>query len=667
MCGCVSSFYYLLVVSIVTDTTNNLVSHAHTQQKITGMTCTHFTVKSVDSVYTPSDDKADDHPDPSIDLSVTGISASCQGKYASTGLGGSVEAKVESMDDNGPALELSVTFVSVMHKGDDFRMANSTQTQECTTNLNVPADGLNFSGSISAKIINMFKSTIAGYVSSALSSELCPVLETDLDSSLTNLIQKADHYIDKIIPDQQDLAAAESRQLLRSDNPVQWKRDTPLLVDLLELANRFLDRYMNKGFFVDAMNALGFTGIQGDCGNFFNGINQLISKVTHGEVHFLVPKRMHRLRNMTFVVPGYAAVSILPKEALVQGLDSLEKANFFRPKEDNLFRSAVKAMNGLNVTLRVDLEVSSIPGGAFQGDQLLESFMVVVNMTSFAMSGDLSLGIDLPRFQDVTAGQIISAVNGSKPDLGCLLCPLESMDVPALSSDVNVPSISFAPVAGQNKTPGELERDLDHALNNVLTLFLTEYSVLVTRVVSGLSMGPLRRKVRHLGNDFIDRLLHDYPPTDEASCKAPPLSQNASTDFLNFSHVGFLRRIRRFLNSTKFISHVNEHVGCVKDVLNDQVLPQISPVQFSDFNFSVNNALVGQLGKLRSIGKSNELLNASQLCVSLVLVVRLPFTRRRLPSTLWVQHCFDAAKELFQRFQTDAFGIRGCCFRQARR
>ena len=568
------------------------------------MECTHFTVTSIDSQYVPSNNNTD----PSIDLGVSGISATCKGKYASMGLGGTVEASVASDPDTHPSLGMSVAFIPVYFH-DTIRMANSTSTTGCVANLLVPSDGISFSGSISAHIINLFSGSIAGYVSSALASELCPVLEEMTDASLTMLIQKADHYLSTILPSSSTTTTTTTttsttkRHLSHKVGKIiSWQHDTPVLTTLLKILNNFLSDQLNEGFFLRAINALGLHDVNGDCGYFFRGVNGIIHSFTkNGELHVRVPKGMHRLRNMTFEVPGYAAVSILPLEVSVGGLDSLTEASLFDPTNDNRFHSSFTTLNGLNVSLRLDLQVSSIPGGMFRGDPLLESFLVLVNSTSLAMSGDLDLLVDAARFGRVSGSQILNAINHSSADLGCLVLPVDSLAVPTLSSSATVPAISFSPVASQDKTTGELEKDLDIALNNILELFLTEFPDLVSASIKGISDGPLRKMVIKLGNDFIEKLLSTYQPTDHA-CQTTGHRNNQTTDFLNFGNIGIVHRIQHFLNKTSTLQHINSYIQCVQDVLNTQVLPKIPSLDYAGVSVAFGNTTVDGFDRISSIG-----------------------------------------------------------------
>jgi len=151
---------------------------------IVNMFCTHFEVESIKSDYIPSAYTDSEKKNPSIDVNVAGISASCTGEYKSTGLSGNIAATVTPSKPE--ALGISLEFESEYRY--KIRMATSTSAKRC--NANLKCNDIEFSGSPSAWVINLFKSPIQGYISENLSTQICPVLNNLVDEQLTELIKK---------------------------------------------------------------------------------------------------------------------------------------------------------------------------------------------------------------------------------------------------------------------------------------------------------------------------------------------------------------------------------------------------------------------------------------------------------------------------------------------
>ena len=211
-------------------------------QSVRDMVCTEFIVGSIESSYIPSNNATS--KDPAMSLSVSGISATCSGQYKSTGMSGKVKAIVEN---NDAPMRHPMTFVSSYWK-DQIRMATSVVTEKCVAPLKVPShNGIKFSGSISAKLIDLFAGPIAKYVSSALEKELCPLIQSNLDPILTKAIDAADDYMKHLIPDNTDqgedgIMVRSAEATVSTSDLLDFAMDTPLLTRALDLANDNVDR-----------------------------------------------------------------------------------------------------------------------------------------------------------------------------------------------------------------------------------------------------------------------------------------------------------------------------------------------------------------------------------------------------------------------------------------
>ena len=574
---------------------------------IRDMVCTNFTMESIDSVYSKSSNKTN----PVIDMAVSGISATCQGQYHVTGgLSGGVQASVEQAYT--PSLGLALEFISTYYN-EEVRMASKVITDHCQANLQVGS--LSFDGSISAKIINWFRSTIAKYVSQALSTQMCPAIQPELNKDLTSLIQQADAYMKKLLPDQnkteeeskqsgvndehemtdvfrlRELAVRESqrRHLFSKQNShstFDWRIDTPVLYKSLQWTNQFLKRYLHRGFFVDVMERIGWN-VDGDCGYFFRGINGILRSLTGGELAVDIP---HQLRNITFVVPMYARVRLILNRVQVSGVDTFTNVDLLQPS-NGTFLSALATDSGVNITFLMDVEVTSIVGGMFQGDPLNESFLISVNTSSANIGASVAVDLNRELFADIHMEDFIIAIQNYKntSHLSCLLAPIQSLIFDELSVDADVKTVLFTP----SGSTGTLEKDMDVMLNNLLELFLTEYDVLITESLIGLVRGPVRAAT----NSFIGRWI-EKKSFQDAGCSSIP-GEDAVPDFLDFSHLSILHQLNRFFNGS--LNSMNQYISCVADAFNSNLRPY--SFQVENIHIELNNITVQSSGCINHLGE----------------------------------------------------------------
>jgi hypothetical protein len=603
---------------------------------ILNMVCTNFAVEDINSTYIPSE-QADGNTaeeNPAMDLNVAGITASCSGKYKSTGMSGKVSATIASSQPQ--ALGMRLDFTTEQHNTTttntpNFSMATAISMNDCQVHLKVSK--LHLSGSISAKIINLFQKEIRGYVSDALAKQLCPALKGTMDDAFTKLIQQADKYMLGLIPDdeedevEQDLgmlpAAAALTQrrrmggLLSSTNLLasidwKWNQDAPLVVTILHLVNMFLDRYLDQGFFVDAMKLIGLLDdelLEHDCGYFYRGVNGLMHTLTGGRIEFSIPESLEALRNITFEIPHYASISIMTKMVSIAGIDQLDRLTLLQPSDGDSFWTQLQATKGLNLTAALDIQVAAIPGGAFSGDPLLESFHLSINTTSLDVSGNLTLDVNRTRFEKTTLNHMINGINDNQADVACCLYPIEKFGVEELLATVGMQSISIVPnehTADSNALlGGSLERDIDGMINSFLSLFLTEYHTFVTLAFSGLLNGPAKDAAEKAGNSWLNNLVHELKAND-TSCEASGII-NASTaiaaDYLNFSNTKILDKFNHFLNNTQTLGDANKYLECISNVVQAQVEAKTPTLEYAGASLQLQRMVVKDADSLESIGK----------------------------------------------------------------
>lgn len=519
----------------------------------------------LESSYTPSNDKLD----PSIDLAVNGVSTLCQGTYkvspgdisgeihAKAITGGTEATNVDSKLETNhlkedTAIDLTWKFLPTYQPPDTkkYKMPYALRTIKCRADLQVSE--LHFTGSISAKIINLFSSMIADTVSDQLNQQLCPLIQKQVDPIVTKALKSANGFLSKYLPGRLSAATSlhdsnhlfQTAKLLvpsqresatfaaQSTTTLDFKKDTPLLVKYLHAINHFLDCFyasqsVDRGLsdifdLAEECNGLVNKSLRGILSLILDGLAEIVS--------IPLPAAAHKIQ---FAVPKYGEILLDIQDLYIQGLDQLNHLSLFLPVSKgegapiSNFLTKLQSTTGLNVTADLHITVTAMEGGIFQGDPLQETFHVNFNLSSLSALGDLALAFEKSQFQHIQIGTILDVLpfyhsqhhteNNSTAEEECIIDSIQDANVadlevqtvlesvtvvPHLKSKVNVPS---------QKTPSmtlskKLEEDLDGLLNHVLKLVLNEYQPTLTAAVSGLVKKPLADCLNH----WIQEKLEKY-------------------------------------------------------------------------------------------------------------------------------------------------------------
>ena len=547
--------------------------------QINNMICTQFQITSISSQYIASVPLV---MDPSLQLSVGAVSAACSGTYYSMGLSGKITAVVISPHESAAAMSLFVRSNST-----SYHMATSVSTMECSTDLAVPADKLHFEGSVSAKLIDLFKGSIAGYISTTLSMKLCPILTVELDTTLTRWILQADDLMMGWITNNTFDTVMESKLPINKDS-ILFQQDTPLLVTFLTLANQLIDRYLNNGVFIELLQWLGMKGsINTDCGYFFKGINGLVRSITNGRINVKLPTNS----SFSFIIPNYALLTIYIKRVEMEGLDNLDRIQLLQPIEELSLKSLLQTQLGFNITVDVSVTVSSIYGGAFQGDPLDESFHIYINSTDISGRATITTDINRNLFDQIQVGHIISAVEGDGTVLGCLLSPLKSILFTSLTAKLHISNISVVP---DGQTTRSLEDGMDSMLNHILQLFLGEYSTFVTDALDGFVRDPGRVAINKVVLNWIETIRNEIPPSICA-----PIPASNVTEYIDFNKYNIFDEMNEFINRPKVVTTVNNYMDCLAEAFLTQVgSPQAT---LANVTFRVRDIIFNSVGSLESL------------------------------------------------------------------
>lgn len=668
--------------------------------QLTDLVCSRFVVRAVDSHYQPSSNSNHQNHHhhtttrsvvaqqqqqqqlPSLDVKVFNVSATCTGTYhITTGLSGTLTAQVESSPNQPLEWTAEILESSNSTTSDSSGSSSSlihhpsgVSTTFCDTS-SLAVTVLQFAGSISSKLIDLFSGVIKKYVSQALSDQLCPVVRQELDPLLSSYLQqlyqlllpylhddndddkkKDEKYADDTTVDashhpshRRTLIMAEDHEEEAADNMMKDQQNNnnvvnlytqaPFLVQTLSIINDLVDTYLQEGIlkrwlgpatlsFPSSSSSFdvpnNMVSSSSSCGSFFDGWNGVIRSLLlrhsgdntdHGRRYFSLPI-VPRLHNLQFVIPMIGEIRLDIDEILLEGngLYSWQKVELLQPNDaTQSFQTVLQSFlppSSSNVTItdsnkdddivltirpHVNLAVSAADGGMFHGQDLNESFYLHVNLTHLQVATDLAMNIDMQHWPDVTIGTLVQIAqeflpsfdtNSSSSQLPCLLQAIDSITASNLLAHLQVRDFAVSPdekhrtrtmssstmTEKQRLAKVKLEEDLDRVVNQVSSLFLTEYQPLWTRAIAGLTRGP----ANDLINDFFTRILAVDDANATCSSKNDDNNSTTTPHYLNFSQIAPLEQFQDLLNQTYTLGKMNEYMQCASNYMTNALDPSLS-------------------------------------------------------------------------------------------
>lgn len=591
-------------------------------QKVEDLSCSNFVVNSIDSLYIPSNKSlASVYKNPSIDLSVKGISASCTGKYHATGgAGGQISLTAVSSAEDQPAIHLTSEFVSsydtpnsTSQNTSKYWIPRALTTRQCQANLKISA--LHCHGSASAEVVNLFSRIIKSSVSSQLNGILCPKIQEAVDPLATDTILAAIRALSKYIPGSsidpnKSIRSADMGTTLptpaeankQSAALINFAKDAPILVHSLLSVNHFLDCFYststNLTVFEDKKNPKGHSCM----GVVTRGLKGLVSTLVESlaeEVHVPIPKAMHKI---DFELPTYGRVLLDIRDLHITGVDQLDGLSILSPvmKEEPIlsdFGSRIRTgAAGVNVTADVNITVFPIPGGIIHGDPLHEAFHVHLNVSTLDASGTVGLALKRDQFNEIQIGTIMDSLpsifhhtnssHNASVNRRCLLDSIQALYVKDMEMQTLLVESATVVPRFQNKSirrrrrlsplTEELEKDLDGVINRVMMLLLGEYQPLLTDSAAGFVQTALVAKI----NTWIEKELHTTTvaavlggrrvaiPTLSATTDPFPISEGVCSGderqtgakLVNFTSLAFLEKLNQYVNKPSSLASINHAI-----------------------------------------------------------------------------------------------------------
>lgn len=578
--------------------------------EIRNLTCTHFSILDIESDY-KNDGSGENSSSPEISLTIWQVAAACNGFYKSTGgVGGEITAHLV-VKENEAALQWTVAVLD--EKSSTVpRVPNAVETVSCTTEFVVT--GLHFSGSLSAKLIELFRGKIEHAVNSAVENQVCPVIVKKVDPLLSHYLQTTVEwlrpYLTPNISVRSSLAVREEyvdvyeeESNLEADSYIiDFGKDLPVLSSVLESLNTFVAAHLNDGFLPHSSY----------CGGFSEGIN--------GVIHEILPAGLWKLpvseQHAHLVLPGYAAIDLHMHNvtATGEGLSHWKNLTVLRPHGSSFFQTALEMTSNVSLTMAVTLQVMAVPGGMFRDEALQESFVVQIDAEGITAAADLSVHLRKDLFQNINAGSLLAVLSGlmsdkdlsMTPEAACLLESFQSLKSSGLHVVLSLLGLSISPLHSAEKSTSsvlvrneELEKDMDELFDNITRLFLTVYRPLVTDAIAGLTRGPIQERL----NDFLANKIKKSPGVN---CTNRDDNSSDQSRWVNFTTVQPLHSLNALLSEETALSGINRYLDCVTDAISGII--RQPPNHVSDFLHSA----VTERG-VQSFFGLNSLLSSSQL------------------------------------------------------
>lgn len=577
--------------------------------RIHDMTCSQFQMNSTESKYIPGTDTDENaifvnSTDPKLDVKVHGISIQCRGRYKAALAGGTVTVLVDNIGDE--ALHIQTAIKSTFLTGDDdaqdessIRAPSGANVTVCSTNLQVPKDGgISFSGSISAKFVELFSQAIASKVTSELNSQICPQVKNVVDRNLTDALLKLDSFLGHLIYDEpQDLLIGASGLEMDVDEGLyngngytndadllQWD-ELSVLKFVLEQMSDFVNAHLDKGILLDLLDRIGWpiSNDQSckDCGYLFRGVNGLVKNFTDdGQLTIEIE------REFNFGVQNVGDVSIILRNATIGGLDELIRFGIFPAVPRDITPQIM--MKYLALDIDADLKIFPTPGGIIHGNPLEESFSTFLNASHILLDLAIDLGITRDKIRNITIADLNDPLHRRRR----LLKSVSHVILGKVESAITVETIRIDPL----KTSDTLEKSLDVMLNNIIILTLREYEEIVSKTIEAALSGPVLEAI----NDALAKMIRNTTVWEPAD----PVDKDESTDFFRFNESLAILRLHDYFSSEMFVNKMNAYIACISSYLKENPLHSSPALSIGNGinalieNFSFEGVAIDGIGEL---------------------------------------------------------------------
>ncbi|GKY94027.1 hypothetical protein MPSEU_000369500 [Mayamaea pseudoterrestris] len=604
------------LLSLVLNLPDQSFKSGFVTMDVSGMQCTAFVLEGLNSSATfGNGDFANVNHSSLFHLQINNIVAACSASYHLTGgWGGHIHAKVvPPVDATMAALDWTLAIRNSNNHSTTFARPDTIYTHQCQTGP--VAVNLEFTGSTSARLIDLFRYKIARYMADEIQQQVCPLLATFIDPLMTKYIRRLNTYLEPFMHDD----TADLTLFTAAEQPLKQRRrrristttsintnstvttlasQAPVLVEALSILNDYLTYYLRSGLLQHWFPHTHHDESQ-DCGWIFSGVNGFVNDLLPpgGKIAVPIPPRLRALPALT--IPSYGRIEVVIQSMVLSGLDDWSHAALLQPTNNDDFTTRLSTLHNMLASFNLSANISSI-GGMFQGDDLLEHFRLDVNASS--LDAWLTMAIDLEplAWQNLTIANFMGALEGiiigeKSPQVSCILGAIAKLLATDLGIKVRLSGLTLTPSMRFHQGPlgGQFEGDLDDVLNNVLELVLRDYSLYARQALYGFT----RRVAKQTLNDWLHRAS-----TSDGSCHGPRANDKVLPRLANFSDFWPLTSLNNLLGESTTLKQLNGFIACTSNFLSRAVVETIKSSSVNDsLRINLQQFTIANTGSVREL------------------------------------------------------------------
>ena len=452
-----------------------------------------------------------------------GLQLTCSANWAASVLGIKSSGALTA-DSKGSTLKSALTFIS-----SDLRRfpPSSSKSDECKANVVI--SDIHFTGGVTAKIINLFKSTVEGEIAKAVNPLLCTEISSiaggELQNILGNLTKDLDPYLtpdalrplDPLKPErdlERDIPAKELDSLSNLQR-------NPLLVLLRRAAVSLLGRQSDGTF-----------GINKIVRNAFRDSDGVLNISTHGLPLFAATSDIVSIQaNMTWIA--------------IKGLDTFSRFNILDPISNFTLESGF-AIDSLSIDAGVLLKLTAGKGELHNRRERssIDKILTKIRAQSVSEVQHLVLSISGKKLSfNISALLALDGVLfGSLPlssmyndFVGCTLRTLVATNVSGLRFSVD----NLSPFSISGFTSSGLDHVASELLHGVELMFYDSFLRALPALAQSVARNQLNSVIRNEIREESSKIK---------SCKLHPGKRPSGDDaFIDLSTSWVSRKARQYL------------------------------------------------------------------------------------------------------------------------
>jgi hypothetical protein len=596
------------------------------------MICSNFVIQGLESNYQPSE-ASKNTSFPQLTISVNQVEATCQGRYHSTGgLSGEVQAHVvqsqqlqltQNTISDDPVHYKAFTAAFSLESTSSYPKVPSTcRSQTCATYLT--CQGIHFSGSISARVIQAFSKSISKYITDALQTYICPkIIQQTATTSITKFLRHPFHdFVKKYLPKVGEivsLSATSVREMessstataafpdSRNGNVITNVADYTTIRWFLDALNQQLRDHLQEGWipFPSDEDELKMHGMSSsfpsstlihpsqqrlpqDCIDMFRGFSGFMKSIFGTKPSIQLPRYFQDIEILLPAIPG-ASISINTTKVSIEGLDQMEYLQILQPPERSYqntpsnctlsgsrchdaseLQSNLTSSSGFFLLIPITLEVS-LP----EKEPLMELFEVSLNVTHVQIS--LATVLQVSQWNSTSMLMVVDAVqkftdsfrHGHQRDwkaLACLISTLQKVEVHDWVVQLVVDSLRLS---RDKEQTGSLDAEMDATINTILRLLSNEYKDLWTLLIGGIVDRLGTQKLNDFVRDWITSHAVSSSDQNFQQCATPFHAESLSSapKWVNFTKFELLYKLNKFLGHSGRKKTLNHFLRCLGDTV----------------------------------------------------------------------------------------------------